>query len=159
MVSTSKFTKSPGWRSPRGDGQRMADQQHVEIRAFDGVDGQRGAVERHGTLGRHEFRQMLRRAQANAHRLAFRFHRKDFRPAIDMAGNDVAAKLIADLERPLQIDVGALCQPAIVVRRSASSRASTSYQRSLLPSSGSLVTVRQTPPWEIDAPISMVLGS
>ena len=50
-------------------------------------------------------------------------------------------------------------QPDAVVSRSASSQASTSNQRAFEPASGKVTTVRQTPPQEIDAPMSIVAGS
>ena len=54
-----------------------------------------------------------------------------------MAGHDVAAELVADLQRAFEIDARAGLQPAAVVSRSASSQASTSNQRALEPPSGS----------------------
>src|SRR5690606_3291514 len=89
--------------APGGDGERVADQQYVEIGAVNGIDGERGAVEANRPLRGDETGQVLRRAEPDAHGLAFRRDGEDFRPAIDMAGDDMAAKVITDLQRPLEI--------------------------------------------------------
>ena len=55
----------------------------------------------------------------------------DGRDAVDMAGDDVAAELVADLERALEIDARCRCPIAeAVVASSVSGAASTSKTRS-----------------------------
>ena len=85
----------------------MVDQQHVEARAVDAVDGERRAVERDRALRRDEFGEVARRLQREAHSLALVLARHDLGHAVDMARHDVAAELVADLQRALQIDARA----------------------------------------------------
>lgn len=76
-----------------------------------------------------------------------------------MTRHDVAAKFVADLQCAFEVEAGAFPQVDAVVRRSASSQASTSNQRAFEPASGGPVTVRQTPAQAIDAPMAIVSGS
>src|SRR5690606_5680254 len=85
--------------APCRDRQRVMDEQHIEARALDAVDRQRGAVQRDRTLRRYELRQFARGLQREAHRIALGLAFHDPRLAVDMARYDVAAKLVADLER------------------------------------------------------------
>ena len=85
----------------------MVDQEHVETRAFDAVDGERGAVEGDGAFRGDEFGELARRFEREAHRFAFVLACHDRGHAVDMARHDVAAELVADLQRALEVDAGA----------------------------------------------------
>src|SRR6185436_1483040 len=75
---------------------------------LDLVDRQRDAVERDRSLGGDIARERGPRDQADAQRIADRLDRGDLADAVDMAGDDMAAKLVADLERALQVERRAL---------------------------------------------------
>ena len=72
-----------------------------------------------------------------------------------MAGDDVAAEFVADLQRALEIELVPLAQCFAVVMPSVSAAASTSNQV-LPPSTPEATTVRQTPLQAIEAPSAMV---
>ena len=75
-----------------------------------------------------------------------------------MTGDDMAAELIAHLERAFEIDLRAGRQRPTVVSRSVSAAASTANQVAL-PSLPRATTVRHTPLQAIEAPIAIVSGS
>ena len=54
------------------------------------------------------FASSRRRLQREAHRVTLVLARHDLRHAIDVAGNDMTAKFVADFQSPLQIDPRAL---------------------------------------------------
>src|SRR6478752_3726428 len=90
--------------SPGRDLERVANKQNVEVGAIDSVDGQRCAVKRDRALRRDELGQMLRRTDAETGGIALFGDGEDLGLAIDMAGDDVAAQFVADLQRALEID-------------------------------------------------------
>ncbi len=73
---------------------------------LDLVDGQRNAVERDGTLGRDRARETCRRGKQEAQRIALRPTIEDARDAVDMAEHDMAAELVAEAQRALEVDLG-----------------------------------------------------
>src|SRR5581483_8852661 len=84
---------------PGGDLEGMRDQHALEPCPVDAVDGERGAVEGDGSLGRNEFGQRRRRLEDETRGLAEVLAPDDGRQPVDMAADHVAAKLVADLER------------------------------------------------------------
>ena len=82
----------------------MRDDVDAETRAGHLVDGERGPVERDRALGRDIHGQMLRRLEREAPALAVGADVDEASEAVDMAGNDMAAELVAGTERALQVD-------------------------------------------------------
>ena len=91
----------------------------------------------------------LRHADADAGRIAFRAGADDLGDGIDMAGDDMAAELVAEPQRPFEVEARALCHMAGGVRAWVSAETSTANQSSPLST-----TVRQTPEQAIEAPRS-----
>src|SRR5258708_25617788 len=84
----------------------MRDDIDAKTLPLDLIDGQRDAVEGDGALGRYRAREMRRRGKREAQRVALRLALDDARDAINMAEHDVAAKLVTEAERALEIDLG-----------------------------------------------------
>lgn len=82
----------------------MRDDVDAEAVALDLVDRQRHAVDGDRTLGGDVFRQAGRDREGQADRFAVGPDRREFADAVDMAGDDVAAQLVADFQRPFQVD-------------------------------------------------------
>src|SRR3569832_640003 len=95
-------------RADRGHLERMRDDQHREIVALDRVHGQRHAVDRDRALGRDVARKLARRAQREARHVGHVLARGNAGEAVDVAGDDVAAEFVADLERAFEIDARAV---------------------------------------------------
>jgi hypothetical protein len=77
------------------------------------VDGQRCSVKRHRPLGRDEAGKRLGGAQGETAGFAFIGNRNQISAMpVNMAGDHVAAELVADLQRSLQIDPRAGCPGA-----------------------------------------------
>ena len=71
------------------------------------VDGQRHAVERHRALGGEEAAKLRRDPDPEAGRAAFGREADDFADAVDMAGDEMAAELVAEAQRALEVEPGA----------------------------------------------------
>ena len=81
--------------------------------------------------------------------------RRDLADAVDMAGDDMAAELVADLQRALEVEPRALAPTCPARSRLwVSAETSTANQPSPLST-----TVRQTPEQAIEAPRSTVAMS
>jgi hypothetical protein len=90
----------------------MPDQKDIEVGIVDRIDRQRCSVKRHRPLGRDEAGQRLGGAQGETAGFAFIGNRNDLGLPVNMAGDHVAAELVADLQRSLQIDPRAGCPGA-----------------------------------------------
>src|SRR5207237_4213919 len=75
--------------------------------ALDLVHGQRDAVERDRALGGDIGAELPARDHADAPRIADLLDRRDLADPVDMAGDDMPAELVADLERALEVDLRA----------------------------------------------------
>src|SRR5271165_1557511 len=91
--------------------ERMRDQERLERVAVDGVDGERGPVERDRALDRDEFRQVLWCAKRKMRHAVEIAPGKNLRRSVDVAANHVTAKLVAHFQRTLEIDT-APCPPS-----------------------------------------------
>ena len=112
-MSTSKLTLSPGLRGPeRRVRAGVRDDVDAEAPAIDLVDGQRHAIQGDRALGCDESGQRGRNLEHIAPAIAFRRDGNDIGDAVHMAGNDVAAQLVAHAQGALQIDLGALAPGA-----------------------------------------------
>lgn len=67
--------------------------------AIDLVDGERGSVQRHRPLLGDEFRQSMGGDDVEMRHAVEILARGQFRHAVDMAADEMAAKLVADLQR------------------------------------------------------------
>ena len=85
----------------------VGDEIDPEACALDLIDGERCAVQSDGAFGRDEAGELFWGLERDAGAVAFVFHGRDARDAIDMARDNMTAKLIADFERALQIDTTA----------------------------------------------------
>ena len=85
----------------------VGDEIDPEACALDLVDGERCAVQSDGAFGRDEACELFWGFERDAGAVTFVFHGGDARDAIDMARDDMTAKLIADFERALKIDATA----------------------------------------------------
>ena len=117
--------------------------------AFHVVDGERDAVEGDRPLGGDVAGKLAPRDEADAQRIADRLDRRDLADAVDMAGDDMAAKLVADLSARSRLSDAPSAQSPGAVRLCVSAETSTANQFSPLST-----TVRQTPEQAIDAPRS-----
>ena len=72
-----------------------------------GSYGQRYAVERHRTLGGDEAREFARGSQLESRHVGQIIARDDGRDTVGMAGDDMAAELVADFQRPFEVEPGA----------------------------------------------------
>src|SRR5207253_2659986 len=70
------------------------------------------AIERHRALGGDEARKIMRRAPDHARHLGVIIALDQRGEPVDVSGNDVSAELVADLERPLEIDARAMAPAA-----------------------------------------------
>ena len=137
----------------------MRNDHHVEARAVDAVDGERRAVERDRAFFRDEARQLRRRLEDEARHVALIVALDDFRHAIDVSADQMSAELVAELQRPLEIDPRALASMRRAsFARSVSGEASTS-KKLRFPAMPRSTTVRHGPPQAIDAPIAISSGS
>lgn len=100
----------------RGHRNRVRDQIDAELRAigeiFHAVDGQANAIDRDRTLVRQIPAQRLRCKYAELPGFPHRLEAHHFPQPVDMARNDVPAKLIANAQRFFQIDFARLIQTA-----------------------------------------------
>src|SRR5260370_29923884 len=87
---------------------RMGNDQHVKTVVLRLVDGERSPVKRDRALGGDEARQLRRRPEGEPGHLGEIFPRHKLREAVDVAGHDVAAKFVADLEGAFEIEPGAV---------------------------------------------------
>ena len=78
--------------------------------------------------------------------------RQDFGDAVDMAADHMAAELVADPQRALQIDLRPLAKPPSVVTASVSAPTSKVIAGAAIARARPRPTVRQTPAWATDAP-------
>ena len=88
--------------------QSVRNQQHLERIALDRIDRERRPVERDRALDSDEFRQILRRADKEMRHAVEIAPGEDFRDPVDVAAHHMAAKLVADLKRPLEVDMAPL---------------------------------------------------
>ena len=102
-----------------------------------------------------EARQFARGSQLEPRHVGQIVARDDGGNAVGMAGDDMAAELVADFERPFEIEPGADMPVRAVVMASVSAAASTSNQV-LPPAAPKPTTVRHTPLQAIDAPSAML---
>ena len=89
------------------------------------VDRQRRAVQRYRTFRRDVAGKMLGRLEEKAAAVAIRRDADDLCETVDVAGDDMAAELVAGPQRPLEIDAAAGLQSASVVFASVSLETST----------------------------------
>ena len=82
----------------------MRDDVDAEERAIDLVHRERDAVERDRALRRDEAREARRRLERHAQGFALAGDACQFGRAVDVAGDDVAAQFVADLERAFEVD-------------------------------------------------------
>src|SRR4051794_34697041 len=78
------------------------------VRVADVVHGERNSVERDGTLAGDHPGEAGGNAHADADRIAFRADSDHFADRIDVARDDMAAKLVADAQGSLQVEARAL---------------------------------------------------
>src|SRR4029453_2776871 len=86
----------------------MWDNVHAEAVSLDLIHRQGNAVDGDRALGSDETRQLARRLEDEAHAAAFRRPRHDRAHAVDMAIDEMAAQLVAELERQFEVDPAAL---------------------------------------------------
>ena len=135
----------------RRDLRRVRNDVDAEARAIDLVHRQRDAVERDRALGRDEARQRHRHLERDAHGLAFRRHRDDLAHAVDMAGDEMAAQLVAELSGRSRLTGSPAFQPpSVVLDKRLARRLDREPAVLAVPLS---TTVRQTPEQAIEAPI------
>src|SRR5690606_23060541 len=96
--------------APGRDRKRVLNDEHVEHVPIYPVDGKRRPVERDRAFRRDEPRELRRRFEHEPHCLALFLPLADDRLPVHMAGNNVTAKLIADLQGTLKIDTRS-CRP------------------------------------------------
>ena len=129
----------------------------VKTLLLDLVHRQRGPVQRHRAFFRDEFRQIFRGLDLEMGHAVKIAPRQKSRDAIDMAGHHMAAKFVAQPERPLQIDPLALRPGA---RRGHGQGLGGGVHlvpadKTLLSARGPKATrVMQTPSWATEAPSS-----
>src|SRR5262249_25728374 len=85
----------------------MRDDVDSEAPSFNLVDGQRHAVDSDRALARDQPLERRRHLDREAHGLLLRPALDDTPDAVDMARDDMAAQLVADLERSLEVDARA----------------------------------------------------
>ena len=124
-------------------------------RVGDLVDGQRHAVDGDRALGREEWRERGIDRDADALRIAFVADADDPAGAIDMAGDDMAAEFVADLQRAFEVQAAASGPHAL---RGAGDGFAGNVDREPVAAPLS-TTVRQTPEQAIEAPSSTVAVS
>jgi hypothetical protein len=122
---------------------------HAEAIAVDLVHRERDAVDGDRALGGDEARQIGRRLEDEAHAAALRRHRDDRAHAIDMAVDQMAAQLVAELERQFEVDAAALLPVAEMGLGQASRRGLDGE-----PIGPFSTTVRQQPEQAIEAPMA-----
>ena len=113
MRSTSRFTRSPGLRSPHVVGER-GNEVDTEALAFASLTVRETRRAR-PTFGGNE-RSTWRGFQHEADAVAVGLAREDGGRAVDMAGHEMAAELISERERPFEIDAAPLPPEPRVVR-------------------------------------------
>src|SRR5204863_8209857 len=84
--------------------QCVGDDVDPEARAFNLVDGETDAVERHRSFRGDVARQLRRCLDREADRVALRPPLNELRDTVDMPGAEMAAKLVAEPQRALEID-------------------------------------------------------
>ena len=94
----------------------------------DAIDGERRAVERDRAFFGDEARERVRARDDKAAMPSKISTATIFADAVDMAGDDMAAEFVADLQRPFEIEFGAGLPAPAVVRASVSAPTSTSNQ-------------------------------
>src|SRR4030095_4925274 len=77
---------------------------HAEAVSLDLIDREGNAVDGHRALGGDEARQLRWRLEDDTPAPPFGRHRDDRAHAVDMAIDQMAAQLVAELERQLEID-------------------------------------------------------
>ena len=152
-MSISRLTGSPTFSVPRVVASQVWGMMfRPKRRALDRVDRQRHAIDRDRALGGDDSD-----AAARGPRSSIRcdppsgVDRDDAAQTIDMARDDMAAQLVAELRRPLQIDRvprGPAAQRRLVQRLARH----LDREPAVEPFS---TTVRQQPAWLIEAPRSM----
>ena len=107
-------------------------------------------------LVRDETHQLARRAQREPRHVGQVLARDQLGDAVDVAGDDMAAELVADLQRAFEIEPAC---PASSPRpwSAAASRRRHRPRTGAVASAPVSTTVRQTPDAEIDAPIAIEL--
>src|SRR6266446_4775467 len=84
----------------------MRDDVDAKLFPFNLVDGQRDAVESDGTLGRDRARQVRRRGEREAQRVALGAAIEDACDAVNVAEHDMATELVTEAKSALEIDLG-----------------------------------------------------
>src|SRR6476661_8464327 len=72
------------------------------------VHGQRDPVERDRAFGSYHRRELAGDADSDARRIAFGTSADDFGHGVDMAGDDMAAELVAKPQGPLEVELSPL---------------------------------------------------
>ncbi len=105
MTSISMFNRAPIRESPEsGDFQRVWNDQNGERVAFDLIDRERHAIQRNRTFGRDVSGEPTRRPQSQPRHVGQIFAPDQLGDAIDVAAHHMAAKFVAEAQRPFEVE-------------------------------------------------------